>query len=181
MLSPQDVLEFWFSDDVRSKWWVKDPVFDELVRSRLGEAHRAAFAGELDGWAKTAEGAFALVLLLDQVPRNIHRGSPDSFACDAKARAVTKAAIDAGYDAQLADDSRRAFLYMPLEHSEELADQELCLELTQRLEPAKWHDFAVKHHRIIARFGRFPHRNAVLGRDSSAEELAFLKEPNSSF
>ncbi len=181
MLSPQEVLEFWFSDDVRSKWWVKDSTFDERVRSRLGEAHRAAVAGELDGWAKTAEGALALILLLDQVPRNIYRGRPEAFAADAKARGITEAAIEAGHDAQLADDSRRLFLYLPLEHSEELADQERCLELTRPLKPTQWYDFAVKHHRIIARFGRFPHRNAVLGRKSTAEELAFLEGPDSSF
>lgn len=181
MSSPQEVLEFWFSDGVRSKWWVKDPAFDEQVRSRLGELHRAAATGELDGWAATADGALALVLLLDQVPRNIHRGSPDSFACDAKARAVTKAALAAGHDEELADDSRRLFLYLPLEHSEELADQERCLELTRPLKPAQWYDFAVRHHRIIARFGRFPHRNQVLGRESTPEEIAFLEGPNSSF
>jgi uncharacterized protein (DUF924 family) len=181
MSSPQEVLEFWFSDEVRSHWWVKDPAFDEQVRSRLGALHGAAARGELDGWAATADGALALVLLLDQVPRNIHRGSPDSFSCDAKARAVTKAALAAGHDGELADDSRRLFLYLPLEHSEELADQERCLELMRPLEPAQWYDFAVLHHRIIARFGRFPHRNQVLGRESTPEEIAFLDGPNSSF
>lgn len=181
MPSPRDVLDFWFSDRVSAKWWVKDPDFDAEVEARLGDLHREAVAGALDEWAATAEGALALVLLLDQVPRNIHRGTPDAFACDAKARATTKAAIDAGHDRSLGEPSQRLFLYMPLEHSESLADQERSVALMASLDNPHWHDFAVRHRDIVARFGRFPHRNAILGRESTAEELAFLEKPGSSF
>ncbi|MEZ4380175.1 MAG: DUF924 family protein [Nannocystaceae bacterium] len=181
MPSPRDVLDFWFSDRVSAKWWVKDPDFDAEVAARLGELHRQAAAGALDDWAATAEGALARVLLLDQVPRNIYRDTPAAFASDAQARRATEAALDAGHDAALPEPSQRLFLYLPLEHSESLADQERCVALMAALGNAMWHDYAVRHRDIVARFGRFPHRNAILGRESTAEELAFLEQPGSSF
>lgn len=180
-MKPADVLEFWFSDAARPRWWVKDPEFDRLVATRLGSAHEAAFRGDLDAWKRTPEGALALVLVLDQVPRNIFRGQARSFAADPLARAVTREAIAAGFDARLPDDEHRVFLYLPLEHSEEIADQDECCRLMGRLSPSRWLDYAERHRTIVARFGRFPHRNAMLGRESTAEELAFLEEPGSSF
>lgn len=180
-MSSADVLDFWFSDAVRPRWWAKDPDFDQLVALRLGALHEAAFRGDLDGWKRTAEGALALVILLDQVPRNIFRGEARSFAADPLALAVTREALAAGFDRALPSDEHRVFLYLPLEHSEELADQEACCRLMADLDAARWLDYAERHRTIIARFGRFPHRNAILGRESTAEELAFLTEPGSSF
>jgi uncharacterized protein (DUF924 family) len=138
-------------------------------------------AGELDAWAAGARGALALVILLDQVPRNLSRGDPRAFAGDAKALAVTKDALGRGLDRELSQ-AERMFLHLPLEHCEDLRDQELCVELMGRLdENPKWRDYALRHRDIIKRFGRFPHRNAALGRESTAEEEAFLQEPGSSF
>ncbi|MCY1012744.1 DUF924 domain-containing protein [Nannocystis pusilla] len=123
----------------------------------------------------------ALVILLDQFPRNMFRGTPEAFASDAKAREVANAALDAGHEHALTQEER-LFLYLPLEHSEELADQERCVELMRALdETPMWLDYAVRHRDVIARFGRFPHRNAVLGRESTAEECEFLMQPGSSF
>jgi uncharacterized protein (DUF924 family) len=121
------------------------------------------------------------VILLDQFPRNMFRGTAEAFASDAKAREIANLALESGHDHDLAQEER-LFLYLPLEHSEELADQERCVELMRALdETPLWHDYAVRHRDIIARFGRFPHRNAVLGRDSTAEECEFLMQPGSSF
>ncbi|WP_338089144.1 DUF924 family protein [Nannocystis pusilla] len=140
-----------------------------------------AASGALDGWGAAPRGALALVILLDQFPRNMFRGTPEAFASDAKAREVANAALDAGHEHALTQEER-LFLYLPLEHSEELADQERCVELMRALdETPMWLDYAVRHRDVIARFGRFPHRNAVLGRESTAEECEFLMQPGSSF
>ncbi|MCA9636441.1 MAG: DUF924 domain-containing protein [Myxococcales bacterium] len=178
---PRDILDFWFSERARSKWWSKDEAFDREVEERLGGLHGEAASGRLDAWIAAPEGALAVTLLLDQVPRNVFRGTPRAFATDPQARVVTRAALAAGHDRALPSDAHRLFLYLPLEHSEELADQEDACRLTAALSEGRWYDFAVLHRDIIARFGRFPHRNAILGRESSAEELEFLGGPNSSF
>lgn len=181
MSTPEYVLEFWFSAGARPRWFVRSDEFDREIRERLGELHARAAAGGLDGWATTRQGALALVLLLDQVPRNVFRGTAGAFASDAKARAVACAAIDAGLDRDMSQEER-LFLYLPLEHSEDLADQERCVELMRELDEApNWLDYAIRHRDIIARFGRFPHRNAVLGRVSTDEEREFLLQPGSSF
>ena len=181
MTSISDVLGFWFGPGMAERWFANDPAFDAEVKARLGPAAEAAARGELDAWAGTPEGALALVLLLDQVPRNLYRGDSRAFDGDAAARAVTRRAIEAGFDREL-DQVRRLFLYLPLEHSETLADQEDCCRLIEELtDNPNWADYARQHRDIIARFGRFPHRNAALGRTSTAEEEGFLKEPNSSF
>jgi uncharacterized protein (DUF924 family) len=178
---PETVLAFWFAEGMAARWFEPDPAFDAEVRSRLEPLYHQAVAGELDAWAAGARGALALVILLDQVPRNFYRGDPRAFAGDARALAVTKDALARGLDRELAQ-AERMFLYMPLEHCEELPDQELCVELMGRLdEDPKWRDYALRHRDIIARFGRFPHRNAALGRESTVEEEAFLKQPGSSF
>jgi uncharacterized protein (DUF924 family) len=180
-MKPRQVLEFWFGDQARPHWWDKLDRFDALVRATLGEAHARAAAGALDDWTETAESCLALVILLDQVPRNIHRGSPRAFATDAKARGVTRLALERGFDAGL-EPERRLFLYIPLEHSEELADQRLMVELVrERIGDPEYLDSALRHMEIVERFGRFPHRNATLGRQSTEEEVEFLKRPGSSF
>lgn len=177
---PTDILDFWFSDAARTQWFARSDAFDEEVRRRLGAAHDLAGRGDLDDWKDRPDGALALVLLLDQAPRNLYRNSPRAFLFDAKALQVARHALMRGYD-QSADPERRFFFYLPFEHSEALADQDECCRLVATLENPEYLRYAERHREIIARFGRFPHRNAVLGRESTAEEIAFLKEPMSSF
>jgi uncharacterized protein (DUF924 family) len=177
----QDVLEFWFQgepDTWRSDPWFKQSdAFDAAIRDRFATAVQAAQDGVLDGWAATAEGALALLLLLDQFGRNIHRGSHLAFAGDAHARRIARAAIAAGAEVALTP-VQRAFLYLPFEHSEAMADQDLSVRLFEALPPAAWRDsvvdYAHRHRDVIRRFGRFPHRNAALGRDSTPAERAWL-------
>lgn len=167
------------------RWFTKDPAFDEFLRETFGALVEAALAGDLDAWAATPRGALARILLLDQMTRNIFRDTPKMFAGDALGRAATEAAIAAGFDERLRPHER-AFLYMPLMHAEDLAVQERCVACFESL--ARIHetfagqvDYAEQHRDIVARFGRFPHRNELLGRASTDEERAFLKEPGSSF
>jgi len=185
------VLDFWFDagsgpdfEAPRAVWFDIDAAFDRAVGARCGALHDAAAAGRLDGWAATPLGCLALLILLDQVPRNLFRGTPRAYATDGQARAHARAAIAAGFDRALGP-VQRWFVYLPLEHSETLADQVRCVALFEALgdhaESADTLDWVRRHHDIIARFGRFPHRNAVLGRPSTPEELAFLQEPNASF
>lgn len=180
--NPQAVLDFWFGEAGPERWFVKDPAFDTLVDERLGKAHAEAVAGAYDDWRDTAEGALALCILLDQAPRNLFRDSARAFASDAAAVAVARDAVARGLDqAPGMTDSMRLFLYTPFMHSEDLADQEHCVSLFAHSGSEGNHGYAVRHRDIIARFGRFPHRNAVMGRESSEAELAFLREPGSSF
>lgn len=173
--SPSEVVAFW-RDAGAAKWFAKDEAFDAAIRARFETAHHAAARGELAPWAQTWEGTLALLLLLDQFPRNLYRGSAHAFATDPLARQIARAALTAGHDTA-APAELRSFFYLPFEHSEALDDQDLCLKLCQALdaetggELARW---AALHRDIIARFGRFPHRNTSLGRGSTAEELAFL-------
>lgn len=178
--SSADVLDFWFAATTRPGWFVRSEVFDARVRAELGPLHERAARGELDAWAGEPRGALALVILLDQVPRNIHRGSPLAFASDARALQHARAAVDAGLDRSL-EEVERVFLYLPFEHSEALADQDRSVALMGALAEPMWLDYAERHRVVIARFGRFPHRNATLGRESSPEELEFLQQPGSSF
>ncbi|HMB76943.1 MAG TPA: DUF924 family protein [Kiloniellaceae bacterium] len=181
MSAIESVLAFWFRPAHREKWFVKDAAFDAAVATELSAAFQAARRGDLSAWRGSPEGCLALCILLDQVPRNLFRGSAEAFAADAQARAITRHAVAEGYDRGLTQE-QRLFLYMPLEHSEALADQEDCCRLMAALdEDPGWHDFALKHRDIVARFGRFPHRNAALGRPSTPEEARFLTEPGSSF
>ena len=176
------VLDFWFGQGDGELWFKRSVAFDAAVRTALAEDYERAAAGACDAWAETAEGCLALILLLDQVPRNLFRDDPRAFATDARALAVARKAVAAGFDRRLPSQSQRMFLYLPLEHSERLADQEDCCRLMAALdEHPAWAEWAERHRDVIARFGRFPHRNAVLGRDSSAAEKAFLAEPGSSF
>ena len=186
--SPAELLDFWFGPPGspergrdRAEWWEVDSAFDAELRRRFLPLHEAAAAGALDGWTATPEGALALVVALDQLPRNMFRGSPCAYAADAKAREVAKAALARGDDRGFPFEMAK-FFYLPLMHSEELEDQRRCLALCEaRPGGAEAADFARRHLEIVARFGRFPHRNAILGRPSTAEEVEFLKQPGSSF
>ena len=199
MASPEAVLEFWFPADTaraNALWWGKNEALDAEIDERFGALHRQACAGELDGWAETARGRLALIVLLDQFSRNLHRGDAKTYAHDAKATALALEGIDKGHDCEL-PPQQRMFMYMPLEHSEALAHQEQCVGLVEALaaevaaepdvdpERAKkfgdYVDYAIRHRDIVARFGRFPHRNEILGRDTTDEEAEFLTQPGSSF
>jgi uncharacterized protein (DUF924 family) len=165
------VVDFW-REAGPGLWFAKDDAFDRLFRERFLSLYAAATRGELDGWAATPDGALALVLLLDQFPRNAFRGTSRMYASDALAREVTTTAIDAGHD-RVVDAQLQLFFYLPLGHSENLADQERSVALAERLgEPSRSH--AMGHRDIIRRFGRFPHRNPILGRAMRPEEQQFL-------
>ena len=182
MTKPQDVLDFWLAPATRERWFDKDPDFDAEIRQRFEAAHGDALAGRLDGWQETADGALALAVLLDQFPRNMYRGTPRAFAADPKAREVAGAAIARGYDLAMADQAHRMFFYLPLEHSEDAADQERCVELVrERCPDTEFLQYAVAHKEVIDRFGRFPHRNAILGRPNTPEEEEYLKDPDAGF
>ncbi len=179
--SAEEVLDFWFAEGRKEQWFNGGPDFDNLVEEALGPLHRQGSAGALDDWAATPRGALALVLLLDQVPRNIYRQTPQAYASDPQARRVARETVDAGLDRELRQ-IERVFLYLPFEHSEELADQELGCQLISQLdENPDWLDFAERHRDLIARFGRFPHRNAILGRQCTPEEDAYLAQPGAGF
>ncbi|GAA4340337.1 DUF924 family protein [Variovorax defluvii] len=169
--SAHEVAAFWRNAGPE-RWFSKNEAFDAEFKSRFEAAHHAAATGALDGWASDAEGALALLVLLDQFPRNAWRGSAHMFATDGKARAVARAAIAAGLDRQC-DAALRSFFYLPFMHSESLEDQERSVELNAALD-ANTQRYAVLHRDIIARFGRFPHRNPMLGRETTPEEQAFL-------
>lgn len=185
----QDILDFWFGPPQargksRPEWFRKDETFDAEIRRRFGALHAAAALGELECWRAEPLSMLALIVVLDQFSRNLHRGDARSFAQDPHALACAREAIARGDDARLAPVERQ-FLYLPFEHSEDLADQDRAVELMGALDAfdatrglARW---AERHRVIIRRFGRFPHRNALLGRASTAEEAEFLKGPGSSF
>ena len=166
------VLAFW-RDAGPDKWFKKDDAFDAEIRTRFLATYDAAVRGELAGWEQTREGALALVIVLDQFPRNMFRGSARAFAADPLALAVATRAIGRGFDLQL-PVQERSFFYLPFEHSESMADQERCCELFRSTGDAELLKWAELHTDIIRRFGRFPHRNAALGRITTAEEQSFL-------
>ncbi|MGE0497557.1 MAG: DUF924 family protein [Ramlibacter sp.] len=168
-----DVIDFW-REAGPAKWFRKDETFDADFRNRFLAAHEAAARGELDAWGQTADGALALLVLLDQFPRNAFRGTARMFATDAQARDVARAALAAGLDQQT-DEALRNFFYLPFMHSEDLTDQDLAEQLTRPLDPEN-HKFAVIHRDIIEKYGRFPHRNALLGRTTTPDEQRFLDD-----
>jgi uncharacterized protein (DUF924 family) len=170
LATPQQIVTFWREAGPK-RWFTRDSAFDEDIRRRFLATHQAAAAGQLKHWENAAEGALALLLLLDQFSRNMFRGDPRAFAADPLARAIAAGALIKGFDGQFPE--LRDFFYLPFVHSEDLADQQRAIALYQaaRLDDFKW---AQMHADIIRRFGRFPHRNAVLGRASTPEEQAFL-------
>ncbi|HEY9538332.1 MAG TPA: DUF924 family protein [Kiloniellaceae bacterium] len=181
MTALEDVLGFWFAPGREAQWFEVSETFDGEVRRALLSHFEAARLGKYESWRREPRGCVALCLLFDQMPRNVFRGTPRAFASDADARAVTRHALAQGFDRALTV-SERLFLYLPLEHSENLKDQEDCVRLMAGLQDGgELLLYAERHRDIIARFGRFPHRNAILGRESSEAELTFLSQPNSSF
>ena len=198
-VTPENIHTFWFgtdADDARvaeqqaAMWWAKDEAVDEDIRRRFGGTLEAAVAGELNSWETSPRGVLALVLVTDQFSRTIHRDRPQAFASDPIALAWARSAVDAGVDGDLRP-IERVFLYLPFEHAESMADQDRAVNLFQSLlehvpPPHRptfrgYLDFAVQHRDVIARFGRFPHRNRVLGRTTTDAERVFLSQPGSSF
>lgn len=169
----REVVDFW-REAGPSRWFAKSDAFDAEFLSRFSDAHQAAARGELDHWTDDAEGTLALLVLLDQLPRNAWRNNPHMLATDGLALAVAKKAIAAGFDQQF-EKELRPFFYLPFMHSEVLAEQERSVELNAALD-ANTQRYAVLHRDIVARFGRFPHRNRMLGRSTTAEEQKFLDE-----
>ncbi|MDQ0607693.1 uncharacterized protein (DUF924 family) [Variovorax sp. W1I1] len=169
----REVVDFW-REAGPSRWFAKSDAFDAEFLSRFSDAHQAAARGELDHWTDDAEGTLALLVLLDQLPRNAWRNNPHMLATDGLALAVAKKALAAGFDQQF-EKELRPFFYLPFMHSEVLAEQERSVELNAALD-ANTQRFAVLHRDIVARFGRFPHRNRMLGRSTTAEEQKFLDE-----
>lgn len=196
----EEVLSFWFGEvrgegwevpqDRLAMWFRGGREADEELRRRFASDVESARAGQLDGWVTTPRGRLALVLLLDQLPRNLYRGTPDAFATDAKALSLSREALARGEDAKLRP-IERPFIYLPLEHAEDREAQKIAVERFRVLAQAApassraafdgFLDYAIQHQVIIERFGRFPHRNRILGRESTPEEQAFLLEPGSSF
>ena len=179
-MQSQEVLYFWFEELTPEQWWRKDPALDAAMQRRFGALVAAAAACELDHWRNTAHGRLAEILLLDQFSRNIYRNTPQAFAADPLALGLAQEAIAAGAEHELNLTERR-FLYMPFMHSESLRIHERAEKLFEQLGMPDVIDYEQRHKRIIERFGRYPHRNAILGRPSTPNETAFLEEPGSSF
>lgn len=190
MAQVEIILTFWFGEIVkevplkpRKIWFTKNPAFDQAVH-QFRSTYEQAAGGQLDGWVAFPQGSLALVLLLDQFPRHLFRGQPQAFATDAQAVSVAQAAIAQGFDQQF-PSVQRQFFYFPLEHSENLEHQNQAVSLFRAFsndsDLRDSYDYAIRHREVIRRFGRFPHRNQILGRDSTPEEVDFLKQPGSSF
>lgn len=180
MTGAEEVLAFWFEQTPEAAWWKVDAAFDAQVRERFLPLLVQAAAGELHGWRDSARGRLAEVIVLDQFPRNIHRGTPEAFAHDPMALALSQEAVRAGALDEL-PPVQRSFLLLPWMHSESPAIHAVAEGLYREHAPAENHQFELRHKAIIDRFGRYPHRNAILGRESTPEELAFLQQPGSAF
>ena len=177
---PQTVLSFWFEEIEQSQWWKKDLAFDRLVKERFGRLHQQAVKCELYEWRKTAKGRLAEIIVLDQFSRNIFRDSSLAFSNDSLALALAQEAVSAKADLELSA-VENSFLYMPYMHSESLAIHNVALNLYRKNGIESNYDYEVKHREIIEKYGRYPHRNSILGRASTSEELEFLNTPGSSF
>jgi len=173
----QAVLDFWFKEIKPAKWWKKDPEFDQVIQQRFAKTHEQANKGELYGWRETHEGRLAEIIVLDQFSRNIYRDSPNAFSSDTLALVLAQEAIAANTDQNLPKHMVN-FLYMPFMHSESLEIHQLATTLFKTTDS---YEFELKHKVIIERFGRYPHRNKILGRASTTKEIEFLKQPGSSF
>ncbi len=178
--TPDSVLAFWFEATDPAQWFKADSTFDDLIRSRFGALHAQASRCELWEWRRSPQGRLAEIIVLDQFSRNMGRGTPAAFAHDALALALAQEAVASGADQALVP-AQRSFLYMPYMHSESRLVQVESERLFRDNGRPTNYAFALRHKAIIDRFGRYPHRNAVLGRESTDEEMAFLKEPGSSF
>ncbi|MGH8686330.1 MAG: DUF924 family protein [Burkholderiales bacterium] len=176
--NPEALLRFWFDDHAKD-WFVKNPAFDAEIRSHFLAVHEAAAAGQLVSWSEAPRGALALAIALDQFPRNMFRGEARAFATDAQARATARIILQRGWDQQMAQPEQ-LFAYLPFEHSESPADQDLSCRLMKGFDPEQYR-YAERHRELIERFGRFPHRNDILGRQSTPAEIEFLKLPGSGF
>ena len=172
-ISPGEILAYWYTEPMRSRWFSATPELDAEIRTRYERVWLQAAEGKLDDWKNEPQGCLALVIVLDQLPLNMFRGEVKSFATEQLAVEISKYAIANGFDKQIARD-RLAFLYMPLMHSENLADQDLSVRLFEQAGLDANLRFARHHRELIRRFGRFPHRNAILGRESSRVELDYL-------
>jgi len=177
---PEKVLDFWFREINPEQWWEKDAAFDALIGERFGGLHSQACACELWQWRETAHGRLAEIIVLDQFSRNIFRDHPEAFAWDGLALALAQEAVACGADTEL-EAVERSFLYLPYMHSESARIHEEAVRLYKANGIEENYDFELRHKAIIDRFGRYPHRNAILGRPSSPGELAFLEQPGSSF
>lgn len=188
MTDAQDVLAFWFDPGHEAFWFGRNDAFDHAIRQRFGALHVQAARGELDSWITLPEGWLALLLVLDQFSRNLHRDDPRAFACDAKAERLALEGLAQGFDERL-PPAWRVFAYLPLEHAEDLTLQDRSVALVEGLCAAfpgeavytNYLGYAQRHREVIARFGRFPHRNAVLGRACTPEELHYLAQPGAGF
>ncbi len=178
-MSWQTVINFWFEQIKPKQWWIKDPEFDQLLCDNYLGLHKQANAGELFHWRQTPVGRLAEIIVLDQFSRNIFRDTPQAFASDPLALALSQMAIETGDDLKLSDLERQ-FLYMPFMHSESKQIHQEAVKLFKQI-PEHGYEFELKHKVIIDRFGRYPHRNAILDRQSTPEEITFLNEPGSSF
>lgn len=177
-----EILNFWFSETKPAQWFQKNVDFDEEIRARFEQDYKLAVQGIYDGWDGGEKGALALVILLDQFPRNMYRATEQAFASDSKALEVAKKAVLKGFDTLL-NTQEKTFLYLPLEHSENLDDQHQSVQLFAKLkgdDPVVY-DYAKRHYDVIKKFGRFPHRNAILGRKNTKLEEEYLSDPNSGF
>ena len=175
-MTPKDIIDFWFTDSSQQRWFKSTPDFDCELADRFGSSIEAAAQGQLDHWMHNAEGSLALVILLDQFPRNIHRGSAEAYRYDVSARRVCKQAVETGQNRELSG-WQLAFLYMPLMHSEDIQDQEESVRLFTEAGLDNT-SYAIHHRDIVRRFGRFPHRNRLLGRENSREETEYLSSEN---
>ncbi len=171
----EEILDFWFSDEVRPKWFNSTPEFDDLLRSRFEKLWELARAGSYDHWEQEAQSALALVIVLDQFPLNMFRQDARQYSTEAHARNIARGAIERGLDEQLTP-AQKAFLYLPFMHSESIEDQERSVALYEKAELADNLAYARHHRDVVKRFGRFPHRNEVLGRQSTEEEIEYLKK-----
>ncbi|MFW2366609.1 MAG: DUF924 family protein [Desulforhopalus sp.] len=176
----EEVLKFWFEESSPSQWFSKDDKFDQLITDRFLEIHTKAVRCELFSWRKSGRGRLAEIIVLDQFSRNMFRGSPLAFANDPIALVLAQEAVSLGIDKELTT-TERGFIYLPFMHSESIKIHEIAEKIYSQHGMESSLEWEIKHKRIIERFGRYPHRNGVLGRQSTQEELDFLEQPNSSF
>jgi uncharacterized protein (DUF924 family) len=177
---PEEVYRFWVEECERAQWFTATPAFDREIRERFGDTHLMLAGGVDETWRADARSRLAAVIVLDQFPRNIYRGTPLAFATDGLALREAKLALAAGADAKV-ESSCRCFFYLPFEHAEDIAEQDRSVALFSALGDAEFTDYAIRHRDVIAAYGRFPHRNAILGRESTEAELEYLAKPGAGF